>query len=292
MEFWWLALIIWIVAIALVIAAFSLRNKRKLSMQILFCLSLFLLLFKTVEFSTYRIINRPSYPVEFSHISYFVLGAAMVSGIKKMRSFAGLCSLASGFGFLVAATAAPSSIYNDTSSIYSMIVSISQHLILLFAGVLLVFSFDKYSIKDIWISFVGVASILIFSWLVHKRIIYKDFSKWDDMVIVYMMTGTILKYVLPSGFVIPLWLRIGTIVVLLAAMVGAIVLYTLINNKIFDKREKNGNALQDADYELGIKAVVLYFINKKKNAQPPKQEPTDLQSQEVEKDIHTETTDL
>ncbi|MDE6188811.1 MAG: hypothetical protein K2G37_00810, partial [Clostridia bacterium] len=63
MEFWWLALIVMAVAIGLVVAAWSLRNYRKLSMQILFSLSLFLLVFKTVEFSSYRAAGKALYPV-------------------------------------------------------------------------------------------------------------------------------------------------------------------------------------------------------------------------------------
>ena len=272
MEFWWLGLSVWIVAIALIVSALHMRNNRKLSMQVIFTLSLFLLVFKSVEFASYRGAGKALYPVEFSHLSYFILGATMVSGIKKLRPFAGLCSFASGLGFLVATTASPASVYNSAYSIYFMIVSISQHLILLYAGLLLLFAFDKYSIKDIWISIIGVVAIFIFSALVYNRIIYKDFANRDEMVIIEIITGTILRYVLPVGFVIPIWLRVGTVIVLLAVLVGAFAAYYLVNNKIFDKREKNGNQLKDTDYELGIKQVVIYLINKKKNnSEPPSQ---------------------
>ncbi|MDE5991100.1 MAG: hypothetical protein K2H36_05910 [Clostridia bacterium] len=271
MEFWWLGLAVWIVAIALIVAVFRLRNNRKLSMQVIFVLSLFLLVFKSVEFASYRGAGKALYPVEFSHLSYFILGATMVSGIKKLRPFAGFCSLASGLGFLVATTASPASVYNSAYSIYFMIVSIAQHLILLFAGLLLLFAFDRYSIKDIWISVIGVAAIFVFSALVYNRIIYKDFANRDEMVIIEMITGTILRYVLPTGFVIPIWLRVGTVIVLLAVLIGAFAAYYLVNNKIFDKREKNGNQLKDTDYELGIKTLIIYFINKKNNSKPPLQ---------------------
>ncbi|MDE7337137.1 MAG: hypothetical protein K2N32_03385, partial [Clostridia bacterium] len=227
MDFWWLALVVWIAAIGLIIAALLLRNNRKLSMQVLFGISLFLLVFKTVEFACYRAAHKALYPVEFSHISYFVLAATMVSGVKKMRPFAGLCSFVSGVAFVLATTASPNSVYNDAYSVYFMIVSITQHLVLMFAGFLMLFAVDRYNIKDIWISILGVASIFVFSVLVHKRIIYKDFTKWDDMVIIHILTGNILKYVFPTGFVIPLWLRIITIVVLLAVLVGCFAAYYL-----------------------------------------------------------------
>lgn len=264
MEFWWLAVLVWVAAIGLIVLALLLRNNRKLSVQVLFGVSLFLLVFKTVEFACYRAVGKALYPVEFSHISYFVLGATMVSGVKKLRPFAGLCSLISGVAFVFATTASPNTVYTDAFSVYFMIVSISQHLVLMFAGFLMLFSLDKYRIKDIWISIIGVGVIFVFSALVHKRILYKDFAKWDDMVIIHILTGNILKYLFPPSFVLPIWLRVCTIIFLMSVLVGCFAAYYLVNNKIFDKREKNGNALKDTDYELGIVPLILYFVKKKK----------------------------
>ena len=110
MEFWWLAVLVWVAAIGLIVLALLLRNNRKLSVQVLFGVSLFLLVFKTVEFACYRAVGKALYPVEFSHISYFVLGATMVSGVKKLRPFAGLCSLISGVAFVFATTASPNTV--------------------------------------------------------------------------------------------------------------------------------------------------------------------------------------
>ncbi|MDE6614421.1 MAG: hypothetical protein K2K24_02820, partial [Clostridia bacterium] len=230
--------------------------------QILFGLSLFLLVFKTVEFAAYRGAGKALYPVEFSHLSYFIFGATMVTGVKKMRPFAGICSFFAGVAYLFT-TLSASTVYNDAYSIYFMIVSITQHLLLLFAGLVLLFSVDKYSIKDIWISVLGVVAICLFSVLVYNRIIYKDFVNRDNMVIIFMLSGTILKYLLPTGYVIPVALKVFTVIFLFALVSGALVAYYIANNKIFDKREKNGKPLADADYELGIKPLVDYYRNKK-----------------------------
>ena len=54
MEFWWLAVLVWVAAIGLIVLALLLRNNRKLSVQVLFGVSMFLLVFKTVEFACYR----------------------------------------------------------------------------------------------------------------------------------------------------------------------------------------------------------------------------------------------
>ena len=46
MEFWWLAVLVWVAAIGLIVLALLLRNNRKLSVQVLFGVSLFLLVLK------------------------------------------------------------------------------------------------------------------------------------------------------------------------------------------------------------------------------------------------------
>ena len=250
------------VGIGLTVSAWALRNHRKLSMQILFSVSLFLLVFKTVEFSSYRAAGKALYPVECSHISYFVLGATVVSGVKKLRPFAGLLSLVSGAAYVIAAIASPNSIYNDATSVYFMIVSITQHLVLLFGGLVLL-NMDRYNIKDIWIPILGATAIVVFSILVHNRIIYKDFAKWDDMIIIDIITGNILKFIMPIGDTNLVWLRGLAIAVMLIILIGVFVAYYLINNKLYDKRKKKG-LLKDEDYELGLVALAKYFIKKKK----------------------------
>ena len=217
-----------------------------------------------MEFASYRAAGKALYPVEFSHISYFVLGATVVSGVKKFRPFAGLLSLVSGAAYVIAAIASPDSIYNDASSVYFMIVSISQHMVLLFGGIVLL-NMDKYCIKDIWIPILGATVIVVFSILVHNRIIYKDFARWDDMIIIDIVTGNILKYILPVGDTKWRWLKGLAIAVILVIVIGVFVAYYLINNKLYEKR-KNKGLLKDEDYELGLVAVAKYFINQRKAA--------------------------
>ena len=70
---------------ALVVA---LRNHRRATYIMVYIVALILLVYKSQEFIRDNIAKNGIYPVEFSHISYFVLGVTVVTGSKKMRAFA------------------------------------------------------------------------------------------------------------------------------------------------------------------------------------------------------------
>lgn len=71
----------------------ALRNHRKASYILVFTVATILLIYKSQEFIRYKIAGNGIYPVEFSHISYFVPGVTVVTGSKKMRAFASYCSM-------------------------------------------------------------------------------------------------------------------------------------------------------------------------------------------------------
>ena len=79
---------------------------------------------------------------------------------------------------------------------------------------MIIFNTDRYNIKDVWISVIGIAVMFIFSALVYKRIIYPDLAdkNHDNMIIIFVMNGTILKYLMPAGSTVPVALRVFTII--------------------------------------------------------------------------------
>ncbi len=173
MKYWWISLIILIMAALMVTCAWLLRKNRKANMITLFVVSLVLLIFKSIQFGIDRSAHR--YPIEFSHMSYFILGATMTVGVKKLRPFAGLCAFISGLAFVLAGIFAPTPIYEDAENTFNWVTGIIQHEVLLFAGLCIIFNTDKYSIKDIWIPAVGIVIMFIFSALVYNKVIYPDY---------------------------------------------------------------------------------------------------------------------
>ena len=263
MKYWWLALLIVAIFAAETYLVWLMRNNRKACMITLTVLSSVLLIYKTVEFAYYRIANKGLYPVEFSHITYFVLGVTVCFGIKKMRAFAGICSVLAGFGYVVAACFSPGSIITEASAVFYIPLAIIQHEVLWFAGCLLLFNVDKYSIKDIWVPLVGVFTMIIFSVLVSQRIIYKDFASYDNMIIIKIVTGRIVEYLIGAENLTVAKQAI-TAVVLIVAAVGIFVSFYFINNAAFKKREKKGSVIKGENFEIGIVPFIKSAVAKKR----------------------------
>lgn len=262
MEYWWISVIILVMAALMVTFAWLLRKSRKASMLTLFITSFVLLVFKSIQFGIERSLNH--YPIEFSHMSYFILGATITVGVKKMRPFAGLCAFISGLAFVLAGIFSPAPIYVDADNTFNWVTGIIQHEVLLFAGLVIIFNTDRYNIKDIWISIVGIIIMFVFSLLVYKRILYPNLAdkNHDNMIIIYVLYGTILKYVMPAGTVIPIWLRVITIileVILLGTILWA---FYFVNNKFYDKKVKKYPEFVGNNEEYSLIALVKFIVNK------------------------------
>ena len=100
MKYWWVAVIIVLFALLMIACAWLLRKNRKANMITLFVVSFVLLIFKSIQFGIERSVHH--YPIEFSHLSYFILGATVTVGVKKLRPFAGICAFISGLAFVLA----------------------------------------------------------------------------------------------------------------------------------------------------------------------------------------------
>ncbi len=264
MKYWWISLIILIMAALMVTCAWLLRKNRKANMITLFVVSLVLLIFKSIQFGIDRSAHR--YPIEFSHMSYFILGATMTVGVKKLRPFAGLCAFISGLAFVLAGIFAPTPIYEDAENTFNWVTGIIQHEVLLFAGLCIIFNTDKYSIKDIWIPAVGIVIMFIFSALVYNKVIYPDLldKNRENMIIIFVLFGTILQYVLPAGTFIPVWLRVLSIIIEVILLSIVLWSFYFINNKFYDKKLKKYPDFAGKGEEYSIIALVSYLIAKNK----------------------------
>lgn len=251
MRYWWIALLIVAIAAIEAVVVWFLRNDRKASMALATAVASILLVWKVIEFGYYRAAHMGLYPVEFSHMSYFVIGVTVCFGIKKMRAFAGICGVIAGLGYIVASVFSPDSIITEASQVYYIPMAIISHSLLWLAGLLLLFNVDKYSLKDIWVSLTGVCVMVAFSLLVNKGIIYKDFIECDDMMIIKVIDGSIVGFLIGKENLTTFKQAI-TATVLMIAFIGLIISFYFINNAAFKKREKNGTTIKHADFEVGL----------------------------------------
>ena len=239
--------------------AVSLRHYRKASLIIVFIVASILLVYKSQEFIRDKIVQNGIYPVEFSHICYFIMGVTVVTGCKKMRAFASYCGMLAGLAFMIASIVSSQSMINDAASPFSLGISVTQHMLLWFCGFMLFLNVGHFDIRDIWIPVLGIALMVVFSYLVHLRIIYPDFYKYDDMVIIKIAEGTILGYVIAGE--LPMWLRVGTVAVIAAAVAASLVAVYKLNDKYYrfkaEKCERQGVKYDET--EIGIFPLIAYI---------------------------------
>ena len=269
-------------AALMIVFAWLLRKSRKASMITLFVVSFVLLIFKSIQFGLERSNNH--YPIEFSHMSYFILGATMTVGVKKLRPFAGLCAFISGLGFILAGIFSPGPIYTDAENAFNWVSGIIQHEVLLFAGLVIIFNTDRYNIKDIWIPIVGIVIMFIFSVLVYKRIIYPNLAdkNHDSMIIIYVLYGTILKYVLPAGTEIAVWLRVLSIIIEVILLGVILWAFYFVNNKFYDKKIKKYPEFVGNNEEYSAIALVKFLIKKANDKKAIQAVSADLTQEERE----------
>lgn len=282
MKYWWISVIIIAMAALMIVFAWLLRKSRKASMITLFVVSFVLLIFKSIQFGLERSNNH--YPIEFSHMSYFILGATMTVGVKKLRPFAGLCAFISGLGFILAGIFSPGPIYTDAENTFNWVLGIIQHEVLLFAGLVIIFNTDRYNIKDIWIPIVGIVIMFIFSVLVYKRIIYPNLAdkNHDSMIIIYVLYGTILKYVLPAGTEIAVWLRVLSIIIEVILLGVILWAFYFVNNKFYDKKIKKYPEFVGNNEEYSAIALVKFLIKKANDKKAIQAVSADLTQEERE----------
>lgn len=236
-RYWWFAVLLAAIAVGLGVLAAVLHRRIRASYIVAVCVGTLLILYKTCEFSYYRIVDHPMYPVEFSHISYFIIGATMITGVKKMRFFAAFCGMAGGLGYLLGGIVSPDNMVTSMSSTYYVVMAVIQHELLFFVGTLLMFNVQRHSYRDIWIPVAGTAVIIGFSFLVYHHIVYPDFGDVDSIVIVKIVTGTIMGYLIGDENLTP------AIQAVSAAAIGVLVvalmlLFLYLNNRMFDKTER------------------------------------------------------
>ena len=240
--------------------AVALRNYRRISYAMVYVIALFVFAFHVWYFIDQRALHK--YPSEFSHISYFIFSVCVIVGGKKTQAFASFCGMVTGIGFIIGGCFSPASMLTDAENGATLVISVMRHEILWLGGLMLFLNVGRFEVRDIWIPFLGIVLIIIYSMLMYNGIIYPDFAKPQGMVIVKIVTGTILGYV--TGGVVPVWLRVFTIILVLAMVIAAMFGFYKGNkaiNKLRDARNERIGKKRD-DLELGLFPLALYLFKR------------------------------
>lgn len=222
--------------IVLTLTALLLSRSRKASAYFTWFLALALLIFNAVYF----IVNRDSrgwYPVEFSHISYFVLGVTVVMGCKRLMALGGYCAMLTGLGYVLAGVVSPASLLTTSYDAVELTISVIRHELMWMCGFMVFFNVGRFRMKDVWMSLLGVFLMVGFSMLVRFKLIYPGFDDYEreHMQIWVIVTGSILEYVTGP---LPFAARVISALIIGAAVIGTVVGYYYANVRLNAAREK------------------------------------------------------
>lgn len=240
--------------------AVALNKYRRISYALTYVIALLVFVFHVWYFVDQRALHK--YPSEFSHISYFIFSVSVIVGGRKMQAFASFCGLVTGIGFIIGGCFSPSSMLADAENGATMVISVARHEILYLGGLLLFLNVGRFEVKDVWIPFVGIVLIVVYSLLLYHGIIYPDFAKPQGMVVIKIVYGTILGYVIPGE--LPVWLRVFSVILVLGLVAGAMLGFYAGNKKINAARDKRNARIGKArdELELGLFPLAVCLLKK------------------------------
>ena len=172
------------------------RHHPKINSWLIFGIAVFLLVYKSCEYSYYAITHTGYSPVEFSHLSYLIFGAVFTFGFAKIGLFGAFVALLSGFGFLVGAIVSPSFMADD---LYLVIAGYISHTLLFIGGGLALFDHKYYSWKQIYGTYIGLFSMLMYGVLIYTGVLYHLDDPVGSSNFIKMITGEFMVSVFGEG---------------------------------------------------------------------------------------------
>lgn len=180
-----------------IMTAAILTKFRKYASYLIYALALIILIWKSVEFGIYGMNPNGTRPIEFSHISYFILGIVIVFGLKPLYPFAGFCSFLSGLVYMISAFVAPASLMRGMTG-YLLPFAMTTHSLLFLEGLLIMLAFVKFRWRQLIYAFIGSACIIGYGLLVNKGIIFPDAPNRNSSTLLQLIDGTILENIAPG----------------------------------------------------------------------------------------------
>ncbi|MBO8414563.1 MAG: hypothetical protein IAC78_03750 [Firmicutes bacterium] len=240
-----------------------LGKNQRVAKKAIFVISLVLLIYKIAEYC-YKglIIHKPVYPVEISHISYFVVGTVGAFGFKKPLFFAGFLSLISGIGYTIGAVVQPY-IITETLNTYEMWQGVATHFILFVLGFLILFESGELKIKDWWATLLGLVLLVCYVLLVHYKYIFPK-ANLKSIIIDKIITGDILAYVMDPSAITP-FLRTLILILIVIVFTSLIFVFYYINHRKYVTNIKDASKLGDKNTYGIIPFLVKNYSKKKLN---------------------------
>lgn len=184
-----LKILLTVLTLIVIALTIFLHKYYKANRIILSIISIILLIWKISEFSYYYINDLNIYPVEFSHISYFLVSIIIIFNIKKLYYFASSISFIGGISYIITYLFIDKKF--NTFNIYMTFIS---HITLFFIGLNLLLNLTKFNKRDYPYLLIGYILIISYFLLVHYRIIFPS-QNLEYVVLNEIIFGTILRHI-------------------------------------------------------------------------------------------------
>lgn len=217
-----------VILCAVLLLFFLFRKSRVIMPVVIFILGIALMVFEMVTIIIYHIVL-----VEISHISYFILGLALLTGIRELYLWAGVASLTSGAGFFVGGIFLTDFMVNGVGVYYKSIVS---HSIFLFCGLFLLFGMTKMQKRDLISAAFGYVIVFLYEVIARYSGIY-SFQNLDKYFFMHVIDGTAVNHYLFGNDNLHLGLQIAMPVLTCAFFIGLCFLFYWLSNKVKRKGE-------------------------------------------------------
>lgn len=250
-TYWWAAIPVFILFIALNVVIYLLRDKPTVSYRIAYAIACFLFVYKLGEYVYWQAVGEHiKIPVEFSAVSYFLFSIFTLFRIKKFDCLGTFCGFLAGMCYSVAFWASPDSFVRNgqEESWFLFAMAIFNHHALYFGSMLMIANVCRFDPKKFYFMLIGVGVMLGYTWLVYLFTPYADL--YGKMIFIRICDGSILNYLFPSLSLRP-WMVVLYLVVVIILFFALLVCFYVLNNYLAKKRKMR------TGYDLDIPEKII-----------------------------------
>jgi hypothetical protein len=180
-------------SIVILFAIALLFAKYKTSKRFLIFMAIFLLLYKSIEYTIYGLhLEQSKVPVEYSTLTYFLLSTYVIFDIKSLKAIASFMGFVSGLGYLIVFIFLADD-YISHQGLFITMMAFVNHSICFLASILImknkpIETFDKNKIMMFTILYV-----------VYVIIISKVITYTQSFIFIFiLLDGDLLEFLIPQ----------------------------------------------------------------------------------------------
>lgn len=168
---------------------------KPLTKKLMYVLSLYLLIYKSVEYTLYGLNLDPTkIPVEYSTITYFLLSITVIYQIKQLKPLAAFMGFISGFGYVIAFMFLGESYYAH-NGLFITNMALINHSIVFIVGLLLMRD-ERFHLLDKKKILLFTTIYIIYILLVSRFVTFTQ----SYIFILMLLGGDLLHMLIPSAY--------------------------------------------------------------------------------------------